>query len=167
MNASHRHGTGAAPGSTIEIVPLTLHIGAEIRGVDFKRKLPPEQLKEVRDAFLKWKVVFFRGQQLDHAQHVAMARQFGEPTIGHAVFGHVEGHPEIYSVAKNRTANENRTAMMVTPWSGWHTDITAAVNPPCASILRGVTIPPYGGDTFWTNLAAAYAGLSEPMRDIV
>ena len=57
--------------------------------------------------------------------------------------------------------------MMVTPWFGWHTDVTAAVNPPCASILRGVTIPPYGGDTFWTNLAAAYAGLSEPMRAFV
>ena len=93
-----------------------------------------------------------------------MARQFGEPTIGHAVFGHVEGHPEIYSVAKVRTANEKYDAMTVTPWFGWHTDVTAAVNPPCASILRGVTIPPYGGDTFWTNLVAAYAGLSEPMR---
>ena len=96
-----------------------------------------------------------------------MARQFGEPTIGHAVFGHVEGHPEIYSVAKNRTANEKYEAMMVTPWFGWHTDVTAAVNPPCASILRGVTIPPYGGDTFWTNLAAAYDGLSESMRRFV
>ena len=151
----------------VEVVPLTLHIGAEIRGVDLSKPLPPEQLKEVRDAFLKWKVVFFRGQNLDHAQHVAMARQFGEPTIGHAVFGHVEGHPEIYSVAKNRTANENREAIMVTPGSGWHTDITAAVNPPYASILRGVTIPPYGGDTFWTNLAAAYAGLSPTMRGFV
>jgi alkyl sulfatase len=96
-----------------------------------------------------------------------MARQFGEPTIGHAVFGHVDGHPEIYSVAKHRTANEKYEAMMVTPWFGWHTDVTAAVNPPCASILRGVTIPPYGGDTFWTNLVAAYAGLSEPMRAFV
>jgi taurine dioxygenase len=152
---------------SIEVVPLTLHIGAEIRGVDLARPLPPEQLREVREAFLKWKVVFFRGQHLDHAQHVAMARQFGEPTIGHAVFGHVEGFPEIYSVAKYRTANENRTAAMVTPWSGWHTDITAAVNPPSASILRGVTIPPYGGDTFWTNLAAAYNGLSPTMRGFV
>src|SRR5258705_1575264 len=141
-------------------VPLTLHIWAEIRGVDLSKPLPPQQFKEVRDAFLKWKVVFFRGQHLDHAQHAAMARQFGEPTIGHAVFGHVEGYPEIYSVAKHRTANENREAMMVTPWSGWHTDITPAVNPASASILRGVTIPPYGGETFWTNLAAAYNWLS-------
>ena len=156
MVSSPQQTAGAKSKQTIDVAPLTLHIGAEISGVDLTQPLPPDQLKEVRDAFLKWKVVFFRGQDLDHAQHVAMARQFGEPTIGHAVFGHVEGHPEIYSVAKNRTANENRTAMMVTPWSGWHADITAAVNPPMASILRGVTIPPYGGDTLWTNLAAAY-----------
>ena len=162
MASSSRQSTGT--NANVEIVPLTLHIGAEIRGVDLGKPLAPGQLQEVRDAFLKWKVVFFRGQNLDHAQHVAMARQFGEPTIGHAVFGHVDGYPEIYSVAKNRTANENREATMVTPWSGWHTDITAAVNPPCASILRGVTIPPYGGDTFWTNLVAAYQGLSPTMR---
>ena len=157
----------AATNAAVEVVPLTLHIGAEIHGVDLKQPLTPQQVNEVRDAFLKWKVIFFRDQHLDHAQHVAMARQFGDPTIGHAVFGHVEGYPEVYSVAKNRTANENREQMMVTPWSGWHTDITAAVNPPCASILRGVTIPPYGGDTFWTNLVAAYHGLSPTMRGFV
>src|SRR5580698_3129738 len=164
MLSSRQPVAGTNSPEPIEVVPLTLHIGAEIRGVDLTQPLPSEQLKAVRDAFLKWKVVFFRDQNLDHAQHVAMARQFGEPTIGHAVFGHVEGHPEIYSVAKVRTANEKYDAMTVTPWFGWHTDVTAAVNPPCASILRGVTIPPYGGDTFWTNLVAAYDGLSPVMR---
>ena len=167
MVSSFQRSSGANTPEPIEVVPLTLHIGAEIRGVDFTQPLSPEQIKDVRDAFLKWKVVFFRGQHLDHAQHVAMARQFGEPTIGHAVFGHVEGFPEVYSVAKVRTANAGRTTIPVTPWSGWHTDITSAVNPPFASILRGVTIPPYGGDTFWTNLAAAYNGLSPAMRGFV
>jgi alpha-ketoglutarate-dependent taurine dioxygenase len=167
MVSSSQQSAGRNTPQPVEVVPLTLHIGAEIRGVDLSRPLPEEQLKAVREAFLKWKVIFFRDQNLDHAQHVAMARQFGEPTIGHAVFGHIDDYPEIYSVAKHRTANEKYDAMTVTPWFGWHTDVTAAVNPPCASILRGVTIPPYGGDTFWTNLAAAYAGLSETMRGIV
>lgn len=151
----------------VTITPLTLHIGAEIGGVDLRQSLPPETVAAIRQALLRWKVIFFRDQQLDHAQHVAMARQFGEPTIGHAVFGHVEGYPEVYSVAKHRTANEKYEAMMVTPWYGWHTDVTAAVNPPAASILRGVTIPPYGGDTVWTNLVVAYQGLSPVMRGIV
>ena len=50
---SAQQGTG----TYVEVVPLTLHIGAEIRGVDLSKPLPPEQVKEVRDAFLKWKVV--------------------------------------------------------------------------------------------------------------
>lgn len=42
--------------------------------------------------------------------------------------------------------------------------MTAAVNPPAASILRGVIVPPYGGDTIWTNLAEAYKTLSAALR---
>ncbi len=155
------------PASAIEVTPQTLHIGAEISGVDLARPLAPEVRSAIWEAFLKWKVVFFRGQNLDHAQHVAFARQLGDPTIGHAVFGHVEGFPEVYSVAKHRVAQAYRDSKLQRPWTGWHTDITAAHNPPMASILRGVVIPPYGGDTMWTNLAAAYQGLSETMRGIV
>ena len=152
---------------TIEVKPLALHIGAEISGVDLSRPLDAATRKAINDALLRWKVVFFRGQHLDHQGHVAFARQMGEPTIGHAVFGHIEDFPEIYSVAKFRTAQGDRGARPQRPWTGWHTDITAALNPPKASILRGVTIPPYGGDTFWTNLAVAYQGLSETMRGVV
>lgn len=151
---------------TIDVRPLTLRIGAEIRGIDLKRPLPPAVVQEIHAAFVAWKVVFFRGQHLDHAQHVAFARQFGEPTVGHPVFGHEDAFPEVYSVAKRRTAIAHQDAVPETPWKGWHTDITAAVNPPMASILRGVIVPPYGGDTWWTDLAAAYRGLSEPMRRI-
>src|SRR5216683_3134214 len=67
MASLPQHTTGT--NNYVEVVPLTLHIGAEIRGVDLSKPLPAEQLKEVRDAFLKWQVVFFRGQNLDHARH--------------------------------------------------------------------------------------------------
>ena len=153
--------------AAIHVEPLTLHIGAEISGVDLRQPLSPDQLRDIRAAFLQWKVIFFRGQDLDHAGQVALAGQLGKPTIGHAVFGHVDGYPEIYSVAKNRTANSHRDQRMTTPWAGWHTDITAAINPPMASILRGVTIPPQGGDTMWTNLAVAYDALSAPLKTFV
>jgi alpha-ketoglutarate-dependent sulfate ester dioxygenase len=57
--------------------------------------------------------------------------------------------------------------MTPTPWHGWHTDVTAAINPPFASILRGVTISPHSGGTFWTNLVVAYEQLSPVMRGFV
>ena len=148
----------------LDVRPATVHIGAEIHGVDLTRPLPAQQVADIRAALLRYQVVFFRDQHLDHDQHVRFARQFGEPTPGHVVFGGEEAHPEIYSVAKFRTANTKLASDPRRPWSGWHTDITAALNPPYASILRGVVVPPYGGDTQWTNLAAAYRALSEPMR---
>jgi taurine dioxygenase len=156
--------TGA---TTITVHPLAIHIGAEIHGVDLTRPLAPEVVQEIHAALLQWKVVFFRGQHLDHQQHIAFARQFGELTPGHVVFGNNETYPEIYSVAKHRTANRHQEQALLRPWSGWHADITAAINPPAASILRGDIVPPYGGDTQWTNLVAAYNALSPTLRSFL
>ncbi|MEN3355779.1 MAG: alkyl sulfatase [Betaproteobacteria bacterium] len=151
----------------IEVVPMAIHIGAEIRGVDLSRPLPPEHVTAVRNALLRWKVVFFRDQSLDHRRHIAAARQFGETTAGHVVYGSDGEYPQIYSVAKHRKANRFQGQTLFRPWSGWHTDITAAINPPAASILRGDIVPPYGGDTQFTSLAAAYNALSPVMQTFV
>lgn len=151
----------------VEVLPMAIHVGAEIRGVDLSRPLPAEQASAIRAALLRWKVVFFRGQALDHRSHIALAREFGETTAGHVVYGSDGEFPQIYSVAKNRKANRFQGQVLMRPWSGWHTDITAAINPPAASILRGEIVPPYGGDTQFTNLVAAYEALSPAMRAFV
>jgi alpha-ketoglutarate-dependent taurine dioxygenase len=149
---------------SIEVSPLSIHIGAEIGGVDLTQPLPPQQLRDIREALVQWKVVFFRDQFLDHDQHLAFARQFGDLTPGHAVYGGVEGYPEIFAVAKHRKGKRFSGELLTRAWTGWHTDITCAINPPAGSILRGDVVPPYGGDTQFTNLATAYNGLSETMR---
>lgn len=146
---------------------MSVFTGAEIFGVDLKRALTPEQKQDVWNALLRWKVVFFRGQHLDHSEHVAFARQLGQPTVGHVLYGHEEGFPEVYSVAKKRERHSHMDPDPIRPWTGWHTDLTTIVNPPAASILRGVTIPPYGGDTQFANLVAAYNALSPTMRQFI
>lgn len=148
----------------VTVTPQSAHIGALIGGVNLRQPLTAAEVNTIRSALLQWKVVFFREQYLSHEQHVAFSSQFGELTIGHPVFGHVDGHPELYSIAKHCRANSYGSEPERRPWTGWHTDVTAAVNPPAGSILRGVTIPPYGGDTQWTNLVAAYEALSEPLK---
>ena len=95
------------------------------------------QVAEIRRALLRWKVVFFREQSLDHQGQIDFAAQFGDLTPAHVVFGGNEEYPAVYSIAKFRAANSKREAASLRPWSGWHTDITAAINPPWASILRG------------------------------
>ena len=151
--------------SSVTVSPLSIHIGAEIDGVDLRRPLSPEQVRDIRAALLKWKVVFFRGQEMAHQQQIDFSRQFGDTTPGHVVYGDIGGaYPQIYAVSKNRKANRFQGQVLFRPWSGWHTDITAAINPPMASILRGDVVPPYGGDTQFTNLVAAYNAMSPTMR---
>ncbi|MFL2528494.1 MAG: TauD/TfdA dioxygenase family protein, partial [Candidatus Azotimanducaceae bacterium] len=148
----------------VKVIPLSVHIGAQIEDVDISKPLQPKEVQDIRSALLKWKVIFFRGQSLDHQKQIDFAHNFGALTPGHVVFGGDDKYPEIYSVAKFRAANSNASRPTLRPWSGWHTDITAAINPPAASILRGDIVPPYGGDTQWTNLAAAYNALSPVLQ---
>ena len=103
---------------TIEIKPLTIHTGAEISGVDLNQPISDSDATDIWDAFLKWKVVFFRDQPMSHADQVTFGRRFGELTIGHAVFGHVDGYPEIYSIAKDRWDNRYKPAPKnIRPWT--------------------------------------------------
>lgn len=151
----------------VRVRPLSAYTGAEIHGLDLSRPLTPDEVQAVQSVLLQWKVVFFRDQPLSHDQHIAFSRQFGELTVGHPVFGHVDNYPELYAISKYRKSNSHDSRPEFKPWLGWHTDVTAAINPPAASILRGVVVPPHGGDTQWSNLAAAFRGLSDPLKDFL
>ncbi|MGW6937876.1 TauD/TfdA dioxygenase family protein [Streptomyces xanthophaeus] len=167
----------ATNGSTkVEVRPVAGHIGAEITGPDLSGELDDAVVAEIRAAVLRWKVVFFREQKLDHAAHVAFARRFGEPVVlrsrGSAS---PAGFPEVETTA-DRLELGGRYGMDHEEWlrrrrhtllRGWHCDHGARVDPPAATILRAEAVPPYGGDTTWSNLAAAYAGLSRPVRQFV
>jgi len=166
----------AQEGAELEVVPAAGRIGAEIRGVDISTTLAPETVEAIRQALDTWKVVFFRNQNLDHASQVAFGRQFGDLTYAHPHDdAPPEGHPEIYTVDSRRLERQlgidskaRSEAYRKGPnTSGWHTDVTPAVNPPAGSILRAEIVPRFGGDTTFTNLVAAYEGLSEPVQAFI
>ncbi|MET0895888.1 MAG: TauD/TfdA family dioxygenase [Acidimicrobiia bacterium] len=172
--------TTSALATHLEVRPLTSFIGAEIRGVDLREPLADSAVAEIRAALLKWKVVFFRDQNITPEQQVEFGQRFGEITQAHPTLPGLEGHPKILSLDSNlfKEAAARIAAARGDKGAGtslvgeyvdnrWHTDVTFVVNPPTASILRGVVVPPYGGDTFWTNLVAAYEHLSEPVRDAI
>ncbi|MFS4108302.1 TauD/TfdA dioxygenase family protein [Streptomyces sp. PD-S100-1] len=162
--------------AAIDVRPVAGHIGAEITGVDLAGELDDAVVAGIRAAVLRWKVVFFRGQRLDHAAHVAFARRFGAPVVPRRRGGaSPAGFPEVETTA-DRLELGGRFGMDHDEWlrrrrhtllRGWHCDHGARVDPPAATVLRAETVPPYGGDTTWANLAAAYAGLSAPVRAFV
>jgi taurine dioxygenase len=121
----------------------------------------------IRQALLEWKVVFFRDQTIGHAEQIAFARRFGRVTPAHPYEDNPpEGFPEIFPIDSRRYDRQygrQRTSYD----SSWHTDVTALINPPSFSILRADILPPFGGDTAWTNLVAAYQNLPAAVRDFV
>jgi alkyl sulfatase len=159
--------TLAAP-TDLDVRPLAGHIGAEIFGPDLREPLEPEVVAGIRATLLKWKVVFFRDQHLTQEQHIAFGRQFGEITPGHPTLpAAFPEHPEILlldnqAFIKREKAGGASGGPSIE--SRWHTDVTFVPNPPMGSILRGVVVPPYGGDTQWTNLVVAYSTLSAPLQ---
>lgn len=155
---------------------LSGHIGAEITGVDLSRPLGAQVVRQLRDAVLAHKVIFFRDQNLDHSSQIAFAHNVGELTHAHP---HEDAPPEQSRKTSRSTPSDTsrstarasstntRSGSTPTTYAGWHTDVTASVNPPWGSILRAETVPEFGGDTSWSNQVAAYQALSEPLKQFI
>lgn len=145
--------------SQIEARPLSGALGAEIVGVDLSRSLPEAVFAEVQRAFVDFGVLVFRHQQLTHAQQVAFAARFGALDVHPIVHG-MEQIPELVRVLK--PAGESASFGV-----GWHSDNSFFEEPSLGSVLYGVTIPPYGGDTLYASMEKAYDALSAPMRQLL
>ena len=168
--------TTAQTNGLINLKPISANLGVEVTGLDLKNKLSPEQIAVVYDALIRHKLLVFKKIGLNHEQQVRFtyelsgaSQNIGGPTIGHTVFGHVDKYPEIFSVyqgEKSKPRNMERYEANATthPWTGYHCDITACVNPPSIGMLRGDIIPKGVGDTNFGSLAAAYDSLDEATK---
>ncbi|MEY3256736.1 MAG: Alpha-ketoglutarate-dependent sulfate ester dioxygenase, partial [Cyanobacteriota bacterium] len=79
----------------IEIKPIAGRIGAKIKGVNLAENLSDEIISEIRKALVEYKVIFFRGQELDANGQVAFAQRFGKITTAHPTVPSLPGHPEV------------------------------------------------------------------------
>ncbi|OHV35033.1 MULTISPECIES: TauD/TfdA dioxygenase family protein [Pseudofrankia] len=151
--------TSPAPASTavaLDIEPLTIRIGAEIRGVRLDGDLDSATIAAIRAALLRHRVVFFRGQdQLTPDRQIAFARLFGDLTLAHPTQSSLDGYPLIHELDASKGGRAG----------AWHTDVTFTDRPPAFSILRAVEIPPVGGDTIWSNTVSSYWDLPDQLRD--
>ena len=140
----------------IDVRRIAGHIGAELTGIRVGPALPGDVVGVIRGALHEHKVIFFRGQEhLDDAAQSGFARLFGELTTAHPT---VPGSDEDRHVLELDAQRGGGKA------NAWHTDVTFVDRPPAITMLRAVTLPPYGGDTTWANTAAAYQNLSPALR---
>jgi taurine dioxygenase len=142
----------------IKVDQLTCAIGAELSNVNLGvASRSPELIAEIRALLLRHKVLFFRDQDIDRAEHVAFARHFGE-LEDHPVAGSDPDHPGLVRIYKTPDKPNDRYE------NSWHTDATWRDAPPMGCVLRCVEGPAVGGDTMWTNMVLAYEKLPAEIK---
>jgi len=153
-----------SPDEVIGIRPLQPTIGAEIEGVDLARPLSSEQRDAIRAAVLRYKVVFFRDQVIDHEQHAAFAREFGPLYVHPSTRRHEKIAPIHQIAAVDAAKYEKRIHRDVGPGDAYHSDTSWRLVPTWGAVLRAVTLPDVGGDTIWVDAHLAYQGLSDELK---
>ena len=143
----------------IEVKPYAGACGAEIFGVDVSHPVSEEAIEEIKQAFLDHLVIFFRDQIIEPDSLKEFGRNFGSFHI-HPYVGSLEGHPEIMMVIKNPEDKYN--------FSGtWHSDVTFQAKPPLGSILCGMEVPKFGGNTLFANQYLAYDMLTDVYKSML
>ncbi len=146
--------TTASTSTRLGIRKLTARIGAEVTGVSPSLEPDPETVTAIRAALNEHKALVFRGVRLDDEDQQRFARYFGPLTTAHPTVPAVDGAPNVLPVDSEDSRSNH-----------WHTDVTFVLNPPQASTLRSIVIPPFGGETLIANAGAAYQDLPAPLRD--
>ena len=144
---------------SIKVEPLAGSLGAVISGIDLSQELSAEQVAAIREAWLKYLVIFFRDQDLSPAQFLRFATYFGR-VIDYPFLKGLDDYPQIIPVVKLEHERVNFGGV-------WHSDTSYLDVPPMASMLIARAVPPAGGDTLFANMYDAYEALSPVFRHLL
>jgi taurine dioxygenase len=157
---------GGTPGhATISIQPTGAALAAEVRGADL-RALDAAAFAAIHRAWLAHQVLLFRDLSLTDADLVAFSRRFGEldeAPVQETGRRFVEGHPEIY-VVSNVVRDGVAIGSLGSGEAVWHTDMSYRADPPIASALYALEVPPRGGDTSFCSMYAAWDTLPAALQ---
>src|ERR1700746_2832428 len=132
-------------GTKLGIRKITARIGAEITGLSPDLILDPETIAAVRAALNEHKALVFRGVRLDEEDQQRFTVYFAPRPPAPPPVPAVDGEPNVLPVDSEDTRANH-----------WHTDVTFVLNPPQASTLRSIVVPPSGGEALVANTGSAY-----------
>jgi len=141
---------------SLEILPLSGSLGAEVRGLALEHAGPADA-ETLRALLLEHLVLFFPDQHLTPDQHIAFGRLFGE-LESHPNLAFGGERPEFFEL--HAAGGEGAIA------DEWHSDLSCEEHPSMMAILHMVKCPEVGGDTMWANMYKAYEQLSPPLQEL-
>jgi taurine dioxygenase len=161
------HRASCSKFERIEVIPLSKTTGAEVRCGNLQ-SIDDATFREIYQAWLDHLVLLFRGQTITDAELIAFSKRFGPLEL--APLGaagqksrDARKHPEIH-VVSNVKENGRPIGILGDGEAMWHTDMSSFIQPPAASMLYALELPPSGGDTFFNNMYVAYETLPDEMK---
>lgn len=144
--------------STITVKPSGQACGAIVTGIDLSQPLSEETIREVRGIWLEHHVLAFPDQHLNDDQLEQFSAQFGE--LGEdPFFNPLPGRK--HTAAVRREAEDTNPIFA----EYWHSDWSFMPEPPAATVLYSLDIPPHGGDTHFSNQHLSYESMPDEMRE--
>jgi taurine dioxygenase len=142
---------------TIHIAPSDQACGANVTGVDLSRPIEADTVAEIRAAWLEHHVLAFPGQNISDDDLERFTVYFG----GFGVDPFVKPIPgREHIIAIQRRADETTPIFA----ENWHSDWSFQENPPAGTCLYGITIPPVGGNTDFSDQHAALDAMPDKLR---
>lgn len=141
-----------------DVTPLTGVLGAEVRGIDLTR-LSDDELAELRAVACDREVLVVRDQFLSAGAQSEFSRRLG-PSGETPFVVTMPDHPDVIRVVKE--ADEGAAFNF---GGAWHSDFSFQPCPPSFTILAAVDVPPWGGDTVFASMTAAWSALDSVWQD--
>ncbi len=140
------------------IEPTGEACGARVTGVDLSRPLSAATVAQIRAAWLEHHVLVFPDQKLSSDDFERFALRFGR--FGDdPFFRPIPGREHIAAV--RREADDTSPIFAEV----FHSDWSFQPDPPAATMLYSIDIPPVGGDTLFANQHLALERMPAALKD--
>jgi taurine dioxygenase len=145
--------------------PTGAALGADIEGVDLAGALTPETVAAIKQAWGEHLVLRFRGQHLSDDDLMRFSRQFGELDWAPVAAANDAPEGRAYVMVVSNVVEDGKAIGQLGAYEAiWHTDMSYVQEPPSASALYALEVPPEGGDTGFCNMYRAYETLPDELR---
>jgi taurine dioxygenase len=155
--------------STVQFVPLTKHIGCEVRGIDLRQPVSAADASAIYQAWLDHAVLLFRDQDMSQEDLIRVTGIFGEfAPLGRPAHTLPSGFSKILpNIMLISNIRENGQTIGALPDGEmmFHHDTIHRADPHKATLLYSVEIPTYGGDTLFASGTGAYDALDPAMKN--
>lgn len=154
--------------ATFEVLKLDAPLGAEIVGLDLRKKLAPADAQMVLQAWYDHQVIVFRDQDLTPQQLVGFTAQLGEQGVprmpSQAVRDIIPDLPPEVMIVSNVRIDGKPLGLPHDGEMWFHSDMCYVEIPHTATMLYAVELPSTGGNTMFANMYAAYDNLRPEIR---